>query len=227
MSRDEQQERFYRELYRQHGDDPRALSYRDRPTQRERFARLCRVLPPPPTPCTVHEIGCGLGHLGEYLAEHHPQAVYSGSDIVPEFVAACRKKFPAAQFHLRNVLAELPAECYDHVLLSGTFNARLDAGEDEWRELIAAMLRAMYALCRDSLAANFLTSHHDPAYAQPHLHYQPPGELIERVVGELSRHYELDAAGPLFELTLRVHRPEAVARRYPGPEFARYFRSPR
>jgi hypothetical protein len=87
------------------------------------------------------------------------------------------------------------------------------------------MLGAMYALCTRGFAVNFLTSYHDPAFTQDTLHYQRPGALLDFVVTHLSRFWELDAGGPLYEYTLSVHRPEAVQARYTDEAFARYFRS--
>ena len=220
---DDEQRRFYSELYRAYGDDPRSLSWGDKVTQYERFDHLARIFPSRDAAFSVHEIGCGLGHFGDFLLERYPNASYSGSDVSAEFVEACRRKFPNSDFFLRNIVETVPTDRYDHLVISGTFDARLSATTTEWSDFVSGMIRSMYMLCRESISANFLTTFHDPAFAQSHLHYQSPAELIEFVVKELSRHYELDAGGPLYEYTLRLYRPETVRRRYSGPEFARYF----
>lgn len=220
----ERQRRFYEELYRRHGDSPAALSYRDRETQFERFARLARLFEGEQGAFSVHEVGCGLGHFGDYLTEHHPRAAYSGSDICPEFVARCAERHPASAFFLRDVARELPGERYDFVTQSGMFNPRLDSDPAEWREFVFGMLDAMYALTRKGIAANFLSSYHDAERAQDSLHYQEPAQVIDHVARRLSRHWEIDAAGPLYEFTLRVYRPDHVRARYGGDSFRRYFR---
>lgn len=221
----EEQRTFYGALLEQYGDDPRALSHRDQATQYERFHRLARVFAHEPGDFTVHEVGCGMGHFGEFLQAHHPRAAYSGSDVHPGFVEACAAKFPVGSFHTRDIVAALPPERYDYLTLSGTFNVRLSASPEAWRGFVHGMLGAMFALCTRGFAVNFLTSYHDPEYTREDLYYQPPGALLDFVVGHLSRFWELDAGGPLYEYTLRVHRPDYVRTRYTDPAFARYFRA--
>jgi len=224
VSSPDNQREFYRRLWAQHGDDPRALGHRDRATQAERFARLARVFGRERR-FSVHELGCGLGHFGEYLAAEHSGAEYSGSDLVEEFLEVCRRRHPQGRFHLRDVTAQLPAERYDFVTQSGAFNGRLDAEPAAWQAFIERALRAMYAMARCGIASNFLSRYCDPERMRPELHYQDPAQLTDFVVRELSRHYEIDSGGPLYEFTLRVYRPEYVRRAYGAPEFDRYFAS--
>jgi len=219
-----EQQAYYRSLFQAHGDGPRSMGYNDTPTQHERFARLARLFDGESGPFTVHEIGCGLGHFGEFLTDRFPAAVYSGSDVVDEFVADCRRKFPAGSFVLRDVAAGTPEDRHDYVTLSGTFNVRLTRSETEWRKLVRATLAAMFVMCRKGIAANFLTSYGDPDRRRPELHYQDPTEIFDWAARRLSRHVEIDAGGPLYEFTLRVLRPESLRQRYGGAEFDRYFR---
>ncbi len=218
-----EQEAYYRALFRAHGDSPRSMGYNDTPTQHERFARLARLFDGEAAPFTVHEIGCGLGHFGEFLATQHPGASYSGSDIVDDFVATCRRKFPGGTFHVRDVTALLPDDRHDFVTMSGTLNPRLSVDEPAWRTHVASLLGAMYAMCRRGCAANFLTAYCDRSQMRPELHYEDPARLLELVTRTLSRHVEIDAGGPLYEFTVRVTRPEHVRQRYRGAEFDRYF----
>ena len=218
-----EQQGYYRALFAAHGDDPRAVGYNDAATQRERHVRLARLFDGVTEPFTVHEIGCGLGHFGAFLAERWPGALYSGSDVVGEFVAACRSKFRQGTFHERDVTAALPDERYDFVTMSGTLNERLGTPEREWRTLVRSMLEAMFAMCRRGMAANFLTAYADPERMRPELHYEDPREILDFAARRLARHVEIDAGGPLYEFTVRVYHPELLRARYPGAEFDRYF----
>jgi hypothetical protein len=223
----EDQLAFYGGLIATHGDDPRALAHRDQATQYERFRRLAKVFDGATSAFTVHEVGCGMGHFGEYLRAHHPVAEYSGSDIHPAFTEACRQKFPGARFETRDIEGGAADSRADYVTLSGTFNPRLSASEDAWRSFVQDTLRAMYAMCTRGIAVNFLTSFSDPERMDAQLHYQSPSVLLEFVTSELSRFWSLDAGGPLYEFTLCVHRPEHVRALHPASEFDRYFkRSP-
>jgi hypothetical protein len=64
-----------------YGDDPKSFLHNDQESQYERFAMLGRLFANETGPFTVHEIGCSLGHFGDYLKQHFPLAVFSGSVI--------------------------------------------------------------------------------------------------------------------------------------------------
>jgi hypothetical protein len=227
MSIADEQSAYYSRLFEQFGDDPRALSHRDRPTQHERFARMARLFEGERGAFTVHEVGFGLGHLGGFLAERFPRAVYSGSEVNPEFVTACRERFPEGEFFLRDVSREAPTDRYDFVTLSGVFNIPLGAAGPAWDGFIREIMGAMYRMAGKGISVDFLSSYCDADRKQSDLHYQSEKEILDFVALELSRHFELDNGGPLYEYTLRVYRPEYVRERYGGAEFARYFKPER
>lgn len=217
--RDRQRDHYER-LLGEHGDDPRSLGHRDRPTQEERFARLARLFAGAPERFGVHEVGCGLGDFGAYLGAHHRGAVYSGSDVVDAFVEHCRKRFTDGEFELRDLTDDPPVAAWDYLTLSGTFNCPAGADRDAFRGFIERMLLAMYGACRIGIAYNFLNSEND--WSDESLHYESIGEAAAFAQRRLSRFVEIDASGPLYEFTVRVWRPEAVAACYPGPSFERY-----
>jgi hypothetical protein len=217
------QRAFYQRLWRDYGDDPRSLSHRDATTQRERFFRLARTFHQQPGAFSVHEVGCGLGHFGEYLETRYPRATYSGTDVCPEFVDACRRKFPGAAFYLRDFRKHDEREQFDFVVLSGTFNPRLGAAPAEWLAFIDGMIHRMFNCCRCGIAVNFLSPYCDADRRDEALHYEDPWRTTAWVIRDLSRHVELDWGGPLFEFTLRIYRPEYARQLYPEAEFDRYF----
>src|SRR5215218_11512873 len=59
-------------------------------TTRETLARLSLR----PTDRLL-DVGCGTGSLLERLSKHHPAALLSGVDPVPEMLAIARRKLPA------------------------------------------------------------------------------------------------------------------------------------
>ena len=225
MSIRDDQRRYYADLWQRYGMDLRAVGWRqESELQEERFFRLSRLFVHEQDSFSVHDIGAGLADFGRFLDEHFPLAEYSGSEVCDEFLEVCHRRFPRSRFVLRDVSAELPRECYDFVTQSGLFNGRLDTPAEEWQQFIFDMLRAMYTMARKGIAANFLTSYCDPERMREELHYQHPEPIIDFVSRQLSRHWELDAAGPLYEYTLRVYRPEYVQQRYAEAAFSRYFK---
>ncbi|MDH3629361.1 MAG: class I SAM-dependent methyltransferase [Acidobacteriota bacterium] len=219
----DEQEQHYLELFNKHGDDPQALSYRDGPTQIERFHRLSLAFADMKEPFSVHEVGCGLGHYGDYLKRHHPLATYSGSDIIETFVDHCRERFPDDTFHHRDLVADNVAERYDWVMLSGLFNLKLAQPRDVWQDFVWQMLTEMYRLCRHGIGCNFVTSYVDEGRERSEIFYQDPRTLIDFATRHLSRHVEYDGAGPLYDYTVRIYRPEHIRRDYADAAFDHYF----
>lgn len=220
----DEQRRLYLELYGRHGDDAKALFHNDQESQYERFGMLGRLFAREAGPFTVHEVGCALGHFGDYLRERFPQAVFSGSDICEPFVEACRRRFPEGQFFLRDITEKLPEDRYDYVVLCGTFNIPGNTPREPWQRFVYAMLRAMYALAHKGIGVTFITTYIDPGRERADLYYQDEKRLLDFTVKELSRHFELDRFSPLYEYALRAYRPEYVQSFYPQPAFARYFK---
>lgn len=50
-------------------------------------------------------------------------------------------------------------------------------------------------------------------------------QLMDFTVRELSRHFEFDELGPLYEYALRVYRLEYIRALYPQDAFAKYFKN--
>jgi ubiquinone/menaquinone biosynthesis C-methylase UbiE len=73
----------------------------------------------------VLDIGCGTGQLTEVLAEYlSPQGLYYGTDIAPEAIAFCRRKFSRANFFfVQNQMTHVPLEGlqFDFIYLGSVF----------------------------------------------------------------------------------------------------------
>lgn len=201
----------------------------------ERFARLARLFDREPHGLSVHEIDCGRADFAEYLGIHRPHAVYSGSDPRPEMITAARERFPEATLLARQIRREVPEDVYDFVVWRDC-GAAWTASRRQVRErAMRETLTSMYAMATKGLAVCV------PALAtsQPWREFEPSPEvssdqplelgieaLLAFVVGRLSRHVELDAAGPIPEYILRVYRPEYVKAAYRQPAFGQFFEDP-
>lgn len=221
----DEQCRLYGDSFQLYGNDPKALFHSGQESQYERFEMLSRCFTAETSGFTVHEIGSALGHFGDYLCHRFPGAVFSGSDIFRPFVDVCSKRFPEGKFFLRDISENLPDDRYDYLVLCGTFNIPGAAPRDQWQSFVYSMLKAMYAMARKGVGATFLTTYYDPGHERPDLFYQDEKQLMDFTVRNLSRHFELDEFGPLYEYALRVYRPEYVQACYCQEAFAKYFKT--
>ena len=185
----------------EHGPTARGMDWKDEASQRLRFSVLCEI-------CdldgrSVHEVGCGAGHLVDLLAERASGARYSGSDLSPAMVAAARERHPAASFQLRDALAD-PGEQFDVVLCSGLFHVKLDRPEAEWRSFVELCLHSMFDSSRVGIAFNLMSTHVD--FRSPDLFYADPAWTLEFCRDELSPWVVLRHDYPLYEYTTYVYR---------------------
>lgn len=215
---------YYSDLLRLHGQGVDAVASGKQIYKDLRFERISRVFGDD-SELTVHEIGCGLGHYHEFLKSRFPdrKIVYSGSEVTPDFVSACRAKFPDCAFFLRDLASEPCDETYDYIVLPGVFYHSAGGDAATFFEYCKTLLRQAFSMSRRGIAVNFITGFSD--YFRDDLFYCDVGSLLAFVAQELSRFFVLDHAYPLYEFTLSVYAAGHIASRHREGEFARYFRS--
>jgi SAM-dependent methyltransferase len=118
----------------------------------------------------VLDLGCGLGQFLAFLRGKGFHGLYTGIDIVPEYVDYCRREFPADRFELRNVFAEGLAERYDFIVASQVFNARYPCGDN--LETLKIFLALGMDHCRHGLSVDMLSTYVD--FEKPDLYYFSP-----------------------------------------------------
>ena len=203
--------RHYSDLHKEYGDDPRSVQLTDRATQHARF----RILTDPLEDLregSVMDVGCGLAHLAEFLAQSGVECEYTGIDINQDFVDACREKFPGCRFERLDISQTVPDWESDFVLCGGLFNnPRPDP-----QELLRRSLRNMYAVTRRALSFNLMSSYVD--FLDPTLVYFDPEDVFRFCKEELSplvalRHdYQVKPGVVPFEFTVRVVRTVEACR---------------
>ena len=148
----EQVAAFFRLHLQLHGPNWRGLGWQSKRSQRRRFAVLSEV--GPLTNTRVLDIGCGVGDLYAYLLRRRIRVAYTGFDILSEMVAHARRRYPEAQFEVRDVLQGLGPERFDYVLCSGAFNVNFGRNVAAVQEVLRDLLRC----CTRGVAINFLST---------------------------------------------------------------------
>jgi SAM-dependent methyltransferase len=203
----------YNSLLEQFGDSPKAVAWRDRPFQEFRFASVAQVFEHETVPISVYEVGCGLGHMRDFLGRYFPNASYAGCDINPKMIEQALRRDPAARVEVRNIV-DVPPQEADYVVASGIFNLRMSTPPERWWETVKSVLSAMYATARKGIAANFLTSFVD--WRREIAYHQEPAEALRFAQTELSRYAEIRHAYYPWEFTLMVYREPKALAKYPA-----------
>ena len=158
----------------EHGTSAQAVGWRDEASQALRFEKLGHLLDAGAVGdgYSALDWGCGYGAMFDWLAARESPTLgrYVGCDISPEMVRAARQRTgdPRADWlHGSRV-----DETFDVAFVSGTFNVRLDAGDDEWHAFVERTLVDLAARVRVGLAFNLMTSYVD--YREPQLYYAEP-----------------------------------------------------
>jgi SAM-dependent methyltransferase len=194
--------RLYEAGLAEHGAAPAAVGWKDEAQQRLRFDKLAELLDPPPeAPVSVTDLGCGYGSLFDYLVERAvPLARYTGYDISPEMLEAARAR--VRDERARFLLGSRPAGDSDYSFVSGTFNVKLDASEDEWEALVVDTIRDLAEHSRRGLALNALTTAVE--WRDPQLYYADADRLAGFCRTELGGEVTILRDYGLWEWTLLV-----------------------
>ena len=110
----------------------------------------------------VLDVGCGLGHLLEYVREQGIEiASYTGLDLSPEMIKECKSHFEGRSDvgFLEGDFMTYPFVLrYDVVAASGLLSHRIE-NDAHPLKTIQEKMAMLYDLCEDVAAMNFLSTY--------------------------------------------------------------------
>lgn len=188
----------------EHGVGSRSVGWKDDLSHLLRFERLARIVDREAGDYSVNDWGCGYGAMFGYL-DALPGArlrEYIGYDISPEMIAAAQARCDPARS--RFILGPAVSEEADYSFVSGTFNVKLAASDEEWDAYVKRHLAVIWAHSRQGMAFNLLTSYVD--WKAENLFYADPNRFFDFCQRQLSRHVTLVHDYALYEWTILVSR---------------------
>jgi SAM-dependent methyltransferase len=186
-----------------HGVSAKAIGWRDEQTRVLRYDVLANVLKGDRGPLAVIDWGCGYGGMFTYFTETLGVDVtrYDGYDLSAEMIAAA-SHLPTDRVHLFQ--SDVIGRDADYAFVSGTFNVRYDAPDDEWFNYITATLDSLWAHSAKGIAFNLLSTYVD--WQEPHLYYGDPRVFFDYCKRKFSKSVALFHDYPLYEWTIVVRR---------------------
>lgn len=121
---------------------------------------------------SILDVGCGVGDLWEHLVRREIVCDYLGVDISQEMVNRSQERFPSAHFECHNILEWEPPHSFDYVAAIAIHNVKIRGG----RELLEAMTRRQFQLCRVATYLSLLTNRYQ-GFAD-HIQAWPPEEVL-------------------------------------------------
>lgn len=123
---------------------------------------------------SILEIGCGLGDFYNYLVHCGQDCSYCGYDIVPEYIAECRRLYSKASFTVRNVFMDGIEGSYDTVVMSQVLNNRYRKSDN--MKVMQQALTLAFRHTRISVSVDMLSTYVD--FRNPDLFYYSPEEIF-------------------------------------------------
>ena len=175
---DERQIERYSERLRLYGSNPKTLGWDSAFSQKTRFEVACKSVEFGNR--SVLDVGCGLADFCGFLLGQKQQAIdlYTGIDINPDLIQACRLRFPEMRFEAGNILYDiLDGEQWDIVTMFGLLNLRLI--EFQNIDYAKEIIQKAFSLTRETLIVDMLTEVADATYPQEDfVYYYQPDEML-------------------------------------------------
>lgn len=195
----------YEECLDQYGDGPRAVDWRDLVGQELRFKVLTEIMPL--EGLSVLDVGCGLGHLYQYLRESGLKIQYVGLDLSAKMITNARRRFSEVRFIAADLLSDaapgLAAESFDVLIANGLFLVKMDTPVKVWEEFVRSMIVKMWETCTRGISFNLLSTKVD--FQAQQLYYCAPDEIL-RFALELSRYVVIRHDYPLYEYSVYIYK---------------------
>lgn len=198
---------MYRDSYKIHGDSPSSL-LTPKGRGKLRFRSIDSFVSGA-KPTSVLDYGCGLGYLYEYLEETKANFVYSGRDMLSDFIDACNKKYRGVDFkEIGN--KDIIDDKYDVVFSSGVFNLKTHADDKESKVYAYDRLKHLYTTANDVLICDFLSEFVD--FKQEGSQHFSMDEIANFCVKNLNRCFQIRHDLLPYEFTLVVWKNVTVKR---------------
>lgn len=196
--------KMYTEALLQHGDSPSSLltpkgrnDLRFRALKQQISSEGIKIL----------DYGCGLGYLYEYLSKFDFPVEYTGVDILPQFIDACKSKYPNTEFRLIDETGPIDGS-FDIVFASGVFNLISHDSEELSKDYTFERIKHLFSITTDVLVCDFLSSLVD--FKQPKAQHFSASEIIQFCSKKLSRRFQLRHDLLPYEMTLIVWKNDDI-----------------
>ncbi|MCW2763667.1 MAG: uncharacterized protein JWR85_3868 [Marmoricola sp.] len=174
-------------------------------SQALRFSKLTEVIERDGAPVSVNDYGCGYGaHLDYLLEQQQDVGAYNGYDLSGEMLESARQRHAGSRIQLDWRQSAAIDTLADYTFVSGTFNVRFAASDEEWKRFIEDKLAEINEHSTRGFAFNLLSTYVD--WKEPHLFYADPLFWFDFCKSRFSRKVALLHDYPLYEWTILVRK---------------------
>ncbi len=170
----------YADRLRQFGAQPLGVFTRTREGQLLRLDVLLEILDPADREgdrVVINDLGCGYGTLFDHVRDRPwmRHGRYMGYDLCADMVRLAEQRHPDARAAFIEATAAIREAEYS--LVSGTYNLKLEADDEQWLAMTLDSLAHLWTRTRKGLAFNMTSIHEQES--QPGLYYGDPGLFFD------------------------------------------------
>lgn len=189
---------LYNKRFENFGNNLKTVGWGNKKDQLLRFEVLFRNLNP--IGKTILDVGCGLGHLVDFLVDKTDNNFqYTGIDIAENLVDEARKNYESKNIKFINGDVFSIEDKFDIVVVSGAFSHKTYNIIDYTYKSI----KKMYNISSESVCINFLSKYVDYEL-EKNQHYYPQ-ELYSEIKKYCDKIVIIDDY-PLYEFTLQLKK---------------------
>lgn len=204
--------KHYEDCFSAHGDNCKGVDWPNRPDALKRYKIMLDVIrfddnADANARYGILDLGCGLGHMYEYMKSTGFPYDYSGADISEVFVNECRIKFPEVSFVRLDILKDdisLLGRKPDYIIMNGLFTEKCNLSYEDMKEYFEAFIKKAYELCKKGIAFNVMSK--DVDWERDDLFHLPLSELSSFLTRDLTRRYIIRNDYGLYEYTTYVYK---------------------
>ena len=213
---------IYRKLFQENRGTPMAVSSESLAHKALRFKQIAGVFEHDDN-FTIHDVGMGVADFNQFLLNEFStkDIVYSGSEILEEYVQESKSRFPKNSFFLRDIAEQSYMDKHDYLIMSGLFHQRRETKIKDWEKFSQNILSNAFDMCNKGIAFNFISPFVD--FYQTQVYYCNLPKLLNFINDELSRFFVIKHNYALYEFTVYVYKVEFIKSQHKQLEFAKYF----
>ena len=150
---------YYEDLLQKHGDHYLSLDWKSPESQGIRyqiFEDLIFMMGKREG-FSVLDVGCGFGDLFAHLKKAGFKFDYTGYDISYKIVDRAARKYPEANFEVRDILNDPDPRSFDFVFCCGALNINFEDNQTHLEHTRSMLLR-MFELCKIGAGVSLLSS---------------------------------------------------------------------
>lgn len=195
--------KYYQEKIENFGFTAKGMDWKNTESQYLRFEMIAKYIDFEDSP-SILDVGCGNGEFLNYCLGEKLTCNYQGLDITDAMVDAVNAKYGSNTALLGDIDAIDSDLSFDYVIASGTFNAKLQADDEVWRQFFYENIQKMFEKSKKGIVFNCMTQHVDWEYDR--LYYPDLSDLTSFIVENLSRKFIINHSYNLYEITISITR---------------------